>query len=237
MDGTRVGRLLRAVRLRLGLRQRDVAERAGISQAAYSRAERGRLEDVSIRHLDRIGEVLRITFHIDGRWRDGDADRLIDHEHAAIVEIVVKALRGWGWEVLVEYEFNHFGSRGSVDIVAWHAATRTLLIVEVKSRLTNLQAMFTSLATKVRVVPQLRRERGWDGRQLGRLVVMPGTTQNRSVVRRHAATFNSLFPERMPALRSWLRRPDRSLGGIWFLSELPPATTGRARRVRVRRSG
>ena len=41
-----------------------------------------------------------------------------------IVEHVVAATRASGWEVLVEYGFNHYGDRGSVDVLAWHAGSR-----------------------------------------------------------------------------------------------------------------
>ena len=235
MNGRRVARVLRAVRIQRGLRQRDVAELAGVSQSVVSRAEHDRFDRISMTHLDRIGEALRVQLFLDARWLDGDADRLVDRDHASIVEAVVDALRGWGWEVVVEYGFNQFGERGSVDVLAWHAAERTLLIVEVKSRLTDLQATFSSFARKVRLVPGLvERERGWDADHLGRLLVMPATHANRAVVVRHAATFATLFPERMPAIRGWLRRPTRSLAGIWFLSSIPTGTRKRVVRVKHR---
>ena len=233
MDGRRVGRVLRAVRLHRRQRQRDVASLAGVSQSVVSRTEHGRLDELSFGALDAIAAALDVTVYLDARWDDGDVDRLIDRAHARIVEHVVTTLRASGWEVLVEYGFNHYGDRGSVDVLAWHEASRTLLIVEVKSRLTDLQATFTSFARKLRIVPRLvLGERGWDARHVGRLVVMPGTTANRTIVANHAATFATLFPERMPAIGAWLRAPDRSLGGVWFVSNIRGAN---ARHVRGRR--
>lgn len=233
MDGRRVGRVLRAVRLHRRQRQRDVAAVAGVSQSVVSRTEHGRLDELSFGALDAIAAALDVTVFLDARWDDGDVDRLIDRAHARIVEHVVGILRANGWEVLVEYGFNHYGDRGSVDVLAWHEESHTLLIVEVKSRLTDLQATFTAFARKLRIVPRLvRSERGWDVRHLGRLVVMPGTTANRTIVTNHAATFATLFPERMPAIGTWLRQPDRSLGGVWFVSNVRGAN---ARHVRSRR--
>jgi transcriptional regulator with XRE-family HTH domain len=233
VDGRRAGSILRAVRLHLGFRQVDVAAAARVSQSVVSRAERGRLDRISVEQLDRIGEALRVRFFLDGRWLDGDVGRLIDRAHASIVEVVVEVLRRDGWEVLVEFGFNHYGDRGSVDVLAWHPGERALLIVEVKSRLTDLQATFLSYDRKVRLVPMLvRRDRGWDIRHVGRLLVMPGSSANRSVVAAHPATFASAFPERMPAIRAWLRRPSRALGGVWFLSSMPHRTTKHALRAR-----
>ena len=163
MNGRRVGRILRAVRLHKRLRQRDVAEAAGVSQSVVSRAEHGRLDELSFGAVDAVASILDVTVYIDARWDDGDADRLIDRTHARIVELVVSTLAATGWETVVEYGFNHYGDRGSVDVLAWHAESRTLLIVEVKSRLTDLQATFTSFARKLRIVPGLvLRDRGWD---------------------------------------------------------------------------
>ena len=59
---------------------------------------------------------------------------------------------------MVEYTFNHYGERGSVDVVAYHAGHRALLIVEVKTRLTDLQAFLASFGRKLRVVPALVRD-------------------------------------------------------------------------------
>ena len=236
MDGRRVGRVLRAVRLHKRLRQRDVAAAAGVSQSVVSRAECNQLDRVSVREIDLVARALNVSIFIDAKWSGGNVDRLIDRSHASIVEFVVKQLRELGWDVMVEYGFNHYGDRGSVDVLAWHAMTRTLLIVEVKSILTDLQATFTSLATKVRVIPALvRREFGWNAAQVGRLLVMPGSTANRSVVANHAATFETLFPRRMPFLRTWLRRPDGPAAGVWFLSTSPRGTATNVRRVRPRR--
>lgn len=233
MDGRRVGRVLRAVRLHRRWRQSDVAVAARVSQSTVSRAERGRLDRVSLNQLDQIASVLDVSIFIDARWNAGNVDRLIDRAHASIVEAVVRELRDLGWEVVVEFGFNHYGDRGSVDVLAWQPATRTLLIVEVKSILTDLQATFTSLATKVRVVPMLaRRDLGWDSRSVSRLLVMPGTTANRATVARHQATFDVVLPDRMPAIRWWLRRPNGSLAGLWFLSSMPTGTATNVIRVR-----
>jgi transcriptional regulator with XRE-family HTH domain len=226
---------LRAVRLHKRLRQIDVALAAGVSQSVVSRAENDQLRRVSVREIDRVAQVLDVSLVIDAKWNGGNVDRLIDRAHASIVEYVVKHLRELGWEVIVEYGFNHYGDRGSVDVLAWHPGTRTLLIVEVKSILTDLQATFTSFATKVRVVPALvRREFGWNAAHVGRLLVMPGSTANRSVVTNHVATFETLFPRRMPSLRTWLRKPDGPVAGVWFLATSPGGTRTNVRRVRQR---
>jgi hypothetical protein len=55
------------------------------------------------------------------------------------VKTVVSRLGG-SWQVVVEYTFNHYGDRGSVDVVAWHAGAGALLLVEVKSEPDGLES-------------------------------------------------------------------------------------------------
>ena len=236
MDDRRVGRLFRAVRQRKDLRQQDVAERAGVSQSVVSDIELGRLELVGLTRVRRVGAVLDITVSLDAWWRGGEADRLLDRAHAALVERVVRILRDGGWEVVPEFTFNHFGDRGSVDVLAWHPLERILLVVEVKSTLTDLQDTLAALSKKLRVVPGVARDqRDWRPRHVATLLVIAGTTANRSIAKRHAATFDAAFPGRSGEARRWLRRPKGSLSAMWFISTKATRLGTSTTRARVRR--
>jgi hypothetical protein len=219
MNAARIGRVLRAVRHHQHLSQRAVAKRARISQSVYSRAERGDIEGMTVRALDRLTESLGASLHLDIRYRGGLGDRLADAAHAELVDLVVSVLRGAGWLVELEFGFNVYGERGSVDILAWHAATRTLLIVEIKSRFTDLQAMLLSLARKLRLVPAMvREELRWDAAIVSRVVVAYATHGNRSILSRHAAMFEAALPARSVAIRRWLRAPNGPIAGVWLVS-------------------
>ena len=93
------------------------------------------------------------------RWHGGDLDRLLDEAHAGLVERVAQLLRRLGWQVLVEVSYNRWGERGSVDILAWHAAARTVLVVEVKSEITAVEETLRKHDTKVRLAPAILHER------------------------------------------------------------------------------
>lgn len=196
-----------------------------MSQALISRIELGRLEQVSLQRLRMVGATLDIAMSIDAWWRAGDLDRLIDRGHAALVEYVVGELRAHGWRTRVEVTFNHFGERGSADIVAWHPTAGVLLIVEVKTRIGDVQATASAFERKVRILPEiLAREEGWDPAAVGRLLVIADTHADRSLVRDHQRIFDSTWLERTAATRRWLHRPSssdegdrRGFGGIWFL--------------------
>ncbi len=237
MSDVRVGRVIHAVRVHSRLRQQDLADRVQVDRSVLTDLEHGRLENVSLRTARRLCSALEIELVVEARWRRGLVDRLVDQGHSAIVEHAAKLLRESGWIVEPELTFNVFGDRGSVDILGWHPEDKSLCLIEVKTVLTDLQAMLMSMSRKVRVVPgMLEEQRGWRRRQLASLLVVVGSTANRAVVRNHPAVFGSAFPAQTSEVRAWLRRPRGDLAGVWFVS---PAVVRHATRGgfgRVRRS-
>jgi len=229
MTDDRAGRLIKAVRVHLGLRQVDLAEAADVDQKVVTLLERGELRRVSVERFRRVCAALKIEPVLELRWRGGLADRLVDRGHARIVEAVIAELRRLGWECLPEYTFNVYGERGSVDILAWHPVHRALLLVEIKTRITDMQAMLGSLSKKLRLVPaEIARERRWERVALGHVVVLLDTRANRSAVAGHRATFEAAFPSHTAQVRAWLRAPQSNLAGLWFLALRREPPTGRA---------
>lgn len=245
MDDLRVGSLVRAVRHRLRWTQAEVAARANVSQQVVSKIETGQLDRATVSHIRRVAAVLEIRMPFAPQWRGGDGVRLLDADHARIVNRVVSILATAGWETVVEYSFNHYGERGSVDVIAWNAKHRALILVEVKSRLVDTQATIAILGRKARIVPSLlAAERGWEVAVVGVALVLDDLTANRRAVSLHAATFDAAYPDRGRAARSWLRRPDRRLSAVWFLSSTTSRGTTRlvtspkrVRRARPRSDG
>jgi transcriptional regulator with XRE-family HTH domain len=227
VDDLRVGSVVRAVRRRRGLRQADVARLAGVAQSSVSRLERGHLERVGLPTARKTAAALQISLAISPRWRGGELPRLLDKEHASCVEQVATSL-GPGWEVLLEYSFNYFGERGSVDVLGWQRDRAALLLVEVKSQLVDLQDLFAGLGRKRRIVPRLlQRDRGWSASHLGVVVALPDTSRNRHVVATHARSFDAALPDRNVSVRSWAKEPSGALAGLWFLRRMPPRTVVR----------
>jgi transcriptional regulator with XRE-family HTH domain len=219
MDDLRIGRLFRAVRRRRQWRQVDVARRAGVSQQLVALIEGGRLESVTVRTLRAVGAALEIRLPFVPQWRGGASDALLDARHAAIVNCVVAILGASGWTCALEYSFSHYGERGSVDILAWHPVFRALLVIEVKSRLFDVQALFFGIDRKARLLPQIvAREQGWRPLVVGRIVVLEEARANRSAVLRNISAFAAALPARSREVRSWLRHPARPLAGLWFLT-------------------
>lgn len=195
MDDRRVGATLRALRRRAGLRQREVAARAGCHQTTVSRAERGELDTLSLGQLRRLFGALGARFDGEVRWRGGAVDRLADRRHAALVEAVARQLRSWGWTVLAEVTFSEYGERGSLDLLAADTATSAIAVFEMKTEVTAVEETIRRHDVKVRLAPKLTIQRlGWRPASTTRILVLPEGTAARSAVARHATTFRSSYP-------------------------------------------
>lgn len=221
MDDARIGRSLRVLRQRRGLRQADVAALAGLSQQTISLIERGMATAFTVDTLRRAFASLGAGFEGLVVWRGGTLDRLLDARHSALVGEAAARLSALGWAVVVESSYSIYGERGSVDVLAGHAATRSVLVEEVKSELVSLEALGRKTDEKVRLARrQLCRERfGWMPLAAGKVLVLPDTDAARRSVVRQRAVLDIMFPTRGNAVRAWLRRPVGDLGGVVFVAD------------------
>ena len=226
MNDIRIGIVARALRQRLGLRQVDVGRRARVSQGVVSFVERGQLERISLARLRRVLKSVDAELVLVVRWRGGEVDRLVDERHAWLGGRVAEILAADGWSVFPELTYSIYGERGSIDLVAWHRETRTLLVIELKSELTSAEETLRRHDAKVRLAAEIVEERfGWRPRVVGRLLVLPESTTSRRQVERHAALFARAYPARNIEVRQFLRSPSRSspgrssFAGLWFLPD------------------
>ncbi len=242
MDDVRVGLALRALRRRRGWRQRDVAARAGIAQTTVSLIERGHWASLSVATVRGVLATVDARLTCTLGWRGGDVDRLIDERHAEVVAVMAAELERFGWTVVPEATFNHFGDRGSIDLLAWESSASTVLVTEVKTEITSAEEMLRRLDVKRRLASQLAEERfGARPDRVAELLVVVGSTANRSRTERLEPLLARRFPMRGMRLRAWLRDPavrqatKGAPGGIRFVRlSSGRARTGGSRRVRAR---
>jgi transcriptional regulator with XRE-family HTH domain len=232
-----LGKSFRALRIRRGLRQTDLARLAHVSRGMISKIERGEIAAVPLRVLRAVAGALGASVDLKLRWHGEGLDRLLDEAHARLVDATVVLLREGGWDVAVEVSFAILGERGSIDVLAWHEATGSLLVIEVKSVVPDSQAMLHGLDRKARLAPQLAEERGWECRNVGRLLVAGESSTARQRISRLAATYDTALPDRNVEVRRWIRKPDGSLRGLLLLRNAPGGSTKRpsTTRERIRR--
>jgi transcriptional regulator with XRE-family HTH domain len=235
VDAIRFGLAVRALRRRQGLRQLDVAARAGISSSAISRIERGVIGGIAYRTLHHVTSSLEADLQLIVRWHGEGLDRLLDESHAATVEAVVGRLHAAGWECAVEATFAVAGERGSIDVLGRHAATGYVAIVEVKSVIPDVQAMLSSLDRKVRIAPLIARERGWACMGVAKLLYVAEARTARRRVEQHRAIFAAAFPTPTRGAVTWLRDPrDNPPSALLFITFPKRHGSSNSRQVGVR---
>ena len=96
MTDLQVGRVLRELRRRLRLTQRQLGLRVGVSQQTISLIERGHGSRLSSDTLRKVFAAVDARWEPTVSWRGGALDRLLDDAHARLVAEVVDRLRRAG---------------------------------------------------------------------------------------------------------------------------------------------
>ena len=228
MDRLRVGRSIRAIRIRLGWRQADLAQASGVSRSVISRLERGAFTSTSFKSVEAACTALSADLDVRVRWHGEGLDRLVDEMHSSIVERFVALLQSSGWETAVEVTFNEYGERGSVDVAGWHARSRSLLIAEIKSIVADAQGTLLPLDRKARLGIKIGRSRGWDPVAVSKVLVVRDGSTNRRRIAQLGSTFSAALPMRGRAFARWLRDRSGSVSALIFLSDSPQKSARRA---------
>jgi len=238
MDVTRLGSVFRAVRIRKGWRQVDVARAAGVSQPMISRIERGHVRHVSLAVLLQVAAALEVRVDVVPRWRGGDLDRMLNAGHAALHQRVARLFAGTDWLVAPEATFAIYGERGVIDILAFHPPTGALLVVELKSEIVDVQQLLVAVDRYRRLAPTVARERGWHVQWVSVWAAVRDTKTNRRRAAEHAAVLRVAFPHDGRSVRRWLRAPSGTLAALSFIADgaVRPgaAASSGVRRVRRR---
>ncbi len=212
-----------------------------MSQSLVSLVERGQLDGIRLRVLESIVQKVGGDLRVSLQWRGGDIDRLLDEGHAALMGRAVVVLEKERWHVRPEVTFAHYADRGSIDVLAWHPGTATVLVVEIKTELTSIEETLRTHDMKTRNALKVARERaGWEGRVAGRLLVLPDSSTARRRAARQEPVLRRAYPLAGIAARAWLRTPSGAAGLLLFLP-FTNAARGRCgpvsrRRVRAPRA-
>jgi DNA-binding XRE family transcriptional regulator len=241
MDDERIGGAMRAVRIRSRRRQSDVARDAGVPRSTLIAIERGRINGTTIAALRAVGSALGVRTNLEVTWNGADLDRLLAAGHARLHEEMSRLFAGLpDWVIVPELSFSIYGERGVIDIAAWHAATATLLIIELKTSLGDPQDLVATLDRRMRLAGQIVATRRWRPRQVGAWVAFADTRTNRRHVQRHTGLLRARLPDDGRRLRGWLRDPDGLVAALSFLTSTealgPASRAAVTRRVRLTRA-
>jgi transcriptional regulator with XRE-family HTH domain len=222
MSDLQVGTAARAVRIKRGLRQVDVAAAAGTSQPVISRFERGHLQAMSLGTIRAIAVALDIRLDVGVRWHGAELDRLLGARHSALHESVASHLAELkGWVVRPEATFSVYGERGAIDLLCWHEARRALLVVELKTEIVDVNELLGTLDRKRRLGPAAAREHGWAPATVSVWLIVAASRTNRRRTMAHRTMLGNAFPDDASAVKRWLASPTGRLAALstWRLPD------------------
>jgi hypothetical protein len=172
------------------------------------------------------------------RWQGGDVDRVVNEAHASLHEAMaahLSTLPDWIWKP--EVSFSIYGERGVIDILAWHAATRSLLIIELKTVMVDPQELVATMDRRRRLGARIAADLGWKAATVSAWVVLTETRTNHRRVLRHAGLLKQAFPADGHVVRTWMRRPAGQIAALSYWTDVRPGTTrhagGQRRRARA----
>jgi transcriptional regulator with XRE-family HTH domain len=223
MNALQFGFVVRTLRIRAGLRQLDLERVSGVPRWLISLLERGHARRLTVESIEAILAGIGAKLDMRILWNGPELDKLLDAAHAALQAALKEQLERWGWLVRVEVSYSRFGERGRIDLLAFHPATRTLLVIEVKTALIDVQALLGSLDVKARLAREIVERFGWQPAAVVPCIVF---AEDRTT-RRRLEQLNTLFDRfslRGRSSLSWLRQPGASHGGpvpsglLWLTS-------------------
>jgi transcriptional regulator with XRE-family HTH domain len=216
MDDLRVGTALRSVRRRKGWSQEELARKARVTQSRVSRLERGHIGSMRLNDVRRVAAALDIRIDVYARWRAGDLDRLLNARHSELHELVARWFADElpEWVLAPEVSFAIYGERGVIDILAWHEPTRSLLVIELKTAIADVNEPLGTAHRKRRLAAQVASDRGWDPRTVSQWLIVADTRTNRRRLDAHLTVIRNAFPDGTWAIRRWLRRPKDTIAAV-----------------------
>jgi transcriptional regulator with XRE-family HTH domain len=214
-------------RIRRAWRQQDLADRAGVSRTMVSRVERGHLGQIPLGVVRATAALLDIRIEVKPRARAIDLDRVVNARHAALAEFATRWLSSIsGWTVRPEVSFSEFGERGVIDLLSWHSASRSLLVVELKTELVEFGELLGTLDRKGQLAPEIARRLGWRPASVSTCLLVADSSTNRRRGLEHGSLLRAALPHDSRELLRWLKRPAGEVRALRFVSDVRP---GRAR--------
>jgi transcriptional regulator with XRE-family HTH domain len=216
------------LRRAIGWSQRELASRAGLSQALVSAIENGRVPNVTFATTARLLEAMGAKLIIDASPPFlGDRERQRDSAHARCTAHVARRLEGAGWQVRTEVEVGGGRSRGWIDLLAYHPRTRLLLVIEIKTEIRDLGAIERSLGWYERESWAAARRLGWRPQALVGCLLLLATEANDERIRDNRAALSRGFPIRATEISSVVAGNKAAVAGRRAVALIDPSSRRR----------
>jgi transcriptional regulator with XRE-family HTH domain len=192
-----IGAIVRDLRRLIGWTQRELASRARVSQSLVSAIENGRLANASISTVSRLLEAMGSRLILDAtRPQVADRERQRDAGHVRCVTYVVRRLVTAGWQVATEVEIGAGRTRGWIDILAFHPGLRLVLVIEVKTELSDFGALERQVGWYEREAWAAGRRLGWRASTVHSAVLLLASEAVDARLRDLRASIDRVFPGR-----------------------------------------
>lgn len=234
MEDLRFGATIKAVRVKRGWRQSDLAAKAGVSQATVWRAERGHIPEMTMAAIRQLAAALEIRVELLPRGRGADLDRLLSARHSALHESVTRALAHDfpAWVMASEVSFAIWEERGIIDLLLWHPTRRALLIIEFKTELVDVGALLGTMDRRRRLAAEIAEQRGWVPTTVSAWIIVAESRTNQRRIAAHRTVLRNAYPADGRQMRRWLRDPVGPIAAMSLWAETRRGSTAPVRRVR-----
>jgi transcriptional regulator with XRE-family HTH domain len=199
----RFATLCRETRVLLDITQAQLAAAAGISRSMVAGIETERVNP-TLDVVMRIGNALGLERELIGTRPVVIDPRPSGVVHSRCSGSVDRRLRSSGWLTRREVEIVHARSHGWIDILAFHPGRRTLIIVEIKTRLDDLGLAERQLAWYERSAREVAARFGWKPVIIATWLLLLHTDEVDDAIRRERATLAVGFPARAGDMRAML---------------------------------
>ena len=194
-----IGQAVAAARGRRGWTQAGLAARAGTSQAAISRLERG-VPPLEVGLLVRVARAIGIAPRVE-LTRD-PLDGPADAGHLAIQELLVRLARATAGTALVELPLGASDRARSVDVCVHRRALGELIVQEAWNRIGDVGAGLRSFDHKLALAAEAAMAFPNPPTKVTGVWVVRATRANRALLAAYPALFAARFPG---SSRAWVR--------------------------------
>jgi transcriptional regulator with XRE-family HTH domain len=186
----------RDTRTMLDISQREVAETVGVSRAHIAAIESGRANP-TLDLVTRIASALGLEIEIVSQRRVvGSEPRQRDAMHARCSGYVSRRLRAAGCECRREVVVEGSQAVGWIDILAFEPRTHTLIIIEIKTRITDIGEIERQVGWYERVAGTVAARYGWRPRHVVTWLLVLASDEVEAAIKANRDVLHDAFPAR-----------------------------------------